>query len=282
MPTTLLRSQPAPRSALLLRAVVAACATCLVGSAFAATQKAPEKKEAHATAPAKAKAKPKSKAKATSKAEAKDTGQKPGPLADFGGTTASPEAMHVANWVSYTHNNGKKAFVVIDKKAARMYVFDANGKLKSHTPVLLGLAVGDDSAPGIGNMPLSKIPDNLKTTPAGRFLARPGKNSRGHDIIWIDYDAAVSMHRVLKVGNEHRFERLASPEIDDNRVSNGCVNVPIAFYDKVLRPTVLKQGAFVYVLPETRSPQKQFGSYDVPANGKEAPSDSGDKKAASS
>jgi hypothetical protein len=26
---------------------------------------------------------------------------------------------------------------------------------------------------------------------------------------------------------------------------------------------VMKHGAFVYVLPETRTPQQQFGSYDV-------------------
>jgi hypothetical protein len=39
--------------------------------------------------------------------------------------------------------------------------------------------------------------------------------------------------------------------------------VPPKFYTGVLRPTVGKYGAFVYVLPETRSAQKQFGSYDV-------------------
>jgi hypothetical protein len=27
---------------------------------------------------------------------------------------------------------------------------------------------------------------------------------------------------------------------------------------------VSKQGAFVYVLPETKTPQQQFGSFDVP------------------
>lgn len=190
---------------------------------------------------------------------------KPGPLADFGKAEAPEEVVHVANWVSYTRNAKKKAFVVIDKKNARMYVFDPKGKLKQDTPVLLGKAVGDTSAPGIGNKPLSQIKEEEKTTPAGRFLAIPGRNNHGEDIIWIDYHAAVSMHRLRKVKEEERrFERMATPESDDNRISSGCVNVPHDFYNKVLKPTVTKQGAYVYVLPETRAPQQLFGSFDVP------------------
>ncbi|HET8745945.1 MAG TPA: hypothetical protein VFM98_10080 [Ramlibacter sp.] len=205
------------------------------------------------------------KSKSTRKSAQKDAeDQKPGKLADFGSDAAPDDVVHVANWVSYTRNNRKKAFVVIDKKNAELYVFAPDGKLKSHAPILLGKAVGDDSAPGIGSKPLSQIAENEKTTPAGRFLARPGKNNHGENIIWIDYDAAVSMHRMRKVSEEERrAERMASPEKDDNRISNGCVNVPHAFYDRVLRPAVLKYGAYIYVLPETRTPQQQFGSYDV-------------------
>jgi hypothetical protein len=190
---------------------------------------------------------------------------KPGPLADFGQVSAPGEVMHVANWVSYSRNNKKKAFVLIDKKNAQLYVFDPQGKLKSHAPVLLGKAVGDHSAPGIGNKPLSQIKEEEKTTPAGRFLALPGKNNHGEDIIWIDYNAAVSMHRLRKVAEEERrAERMATPDSDDNRISNGCVNVPPQFYNAVLNPTVRKYGAYVYVLPETRSAQQLFGSFDVP------------------
>ncbi|HEY0823306.1 MAG TPA: hypothetical protein VGD76_05910 [Ramlibacter sp.] len=190
---------------------------------------------------------------------------KPGPLADFGKAEAPAEVVHVANWVSYTRNAKKKSFVLIDKKNARMYVFDPKGKLKSHSPILLGEAVGDSTAPGIGNKPLSQIKPEEKTTPAGRFLARPGRNTHGEDIIWIDYNAAVSMHRMRKVAEEERrAERMATEDPGDNRISYGCVNVPAGFYDKVLKPTVMRQGAFVYVLPETRPPQQLFGSFDVP------------------
>ena len=221
------------------------------------------------------KAKPKSKAKsaaakgqdkkATAKKKASPEDLKPGPLASFNGVDAPADVVHVANWVSYTRNAKKKAFVLIDKKQARMYVFDPQGKLKSQTPILLGKAVGDHTVPGIGNKPFAQIKEDEKTTPAGRFLAQPGRNTKGEDIIWIDYNAAVSMHRLRKVKEEERrADRMATPEADDNRISYGCVNVPAPFYNSVLRPTVSKQGAFVYVLPETKTPQQQFGSFDVP------------------
>ncbi|HSV80545.1 MAG TPA: hypothetical protein VLK85_15230 [Ramlibacter sp.] len=42
------------------------------------------------------------------------------------------------------------------------------------------------------------------------------------------------------------------------------MNVPHKIYNTVLKPTVVKQGAYVYVLPETRTPQQLFGSFDVP------------------
>jgi hypothetical protein len=61
-------------------------------------------------------------------------------------------------------------------------------------------------------------------------------NTKGEDIVWVDYAAAVSMHRVrANVPSEQRLERLASPTIDDNRISFGCINLPPEFYDKTLK-----------------------------------------------
>jgi len=271
MPTDNDCRQGVPRSSLVLRGCLALCATLAFGSGFAATGQAGAEAAGSATTVAKAtkhqaaKAKSKTKSKAKAQPTATAPEQKPGPLADFAGTNAPADVVHVANWVSYTRNAGRKAFVVIDKKQAQMYVFDPQGKLKSHSQVLLGKAVGDTSAPGVGNKPLSQLKESEKTTPAGRFLATPGKNTHKDDIIWIDYAAAVSMHRMHSMSaSERRAERMATADPGDNRISNGCVNVPPAFYNSVLRPTVLKQGAYVYVLPETRTPQQQFGSFDVP------------------
>lgn len=187
-----------------------------------------------------------------------------GPLADMRNVRAAKEVVQVANWVSYTHDSGRRPFVIIDKKAAKMYVFDGWGKLWSTSPVLVGKAVGDDSAPGVGSKRLSQLKPHEKTTPAGRFEARPGKDNHGANVVWIDFDAALSMHAMASVSaSERRAERMATKDPADNRISNGCINLPPKFFTGVLWPTVRKSGAVVYVLPETRTPEQQFGAYDV-------------------
>jgi hypothetical protein len=184
-------------------------------------------------------------------------------LADFNNEDPSPDVRQVANWVVYSKNAEKHAFVIVDKKDARVYVFAPDGRLKESAPALLGSAHGDHTVPGVGDKPLAQVKPEEKTTPAGRFVAEPGKNANGEDVVWVDYDAAVSMHRIRPlVARERRLERLASLTVDDNRISFGCINLPVSFYEDVLSPTVRQYGAVVYVLPETRTPQQLFGSFD--------------------
>jgi hypothetical protein len=186
-------------------------------------------------------------------------------LASFGNQKPSDAVRQVANWSVYSGDHQKMAFVIVDKKDARVWVFDPAGQAISSTPALMGAAIGDDSVPGIGEKPLSQVKPEEKTTPAGRFIAEPGENLKGEDIVWVSYDLAVSMHRVRPVVKaERRLERLASATPADNRISFGCINLPPAFYEKVLSPTVHKYGAVIYVLPETRSPAEVLGAYEVP------------------
>jgi hypothetical protein len=186
-------------------------------------------------------------------------------LADFAGRTPSRDARQLANWIVAAADNQRRSFIIIDKKDARVYVFDPQGHLQADAPALLGQTHGDDSAPGIGDKPIPEVTPDERTTPAGRFVAELGESaSRHEDVVWIDYNAAVSMHRVLKV--PARLKALASPSKDDNRMSYGCVNLPPWFYETAVRPAVQRTGAVVYVLPETRSLHEQFASYyDVSA-----------------
>jgi hypothetical protein len=69
---------------------------------------------------------------------------------------------------------------------------------------------------------------------------------------------------------ERRLQRLDSPTVEDNRISYGCINVPRDFYETVLSPAVRKNGAIIYVLPETANVEQVFGSYDVEARMKVA------------
>jgi len=192
------------------------------------------------------------------------TSQHAGPLADFGATPVSDAVREVANWSFFTRDNQGRSVVILDKHAATIYAFTPQGKLFASAPVLIGITVGDDTAPGVGDKPLSEVRDDEKTTPAGRFIAQPGEDDSGVDVVWIDYAAAVAMHRVIdKVRAERRPERLASPLAQDRRISFGCINLPIPFYEQVLSPTVRRTGAVVYVLPETRPLREVFGSWDV-------------------
>lgn len=170
----------------------------------------------------------------------------------------------MADWVAHTHDNGDAEFMIVDKRNARVYVFDAKAKLRGASPVLLGAAKGDDSVPGIGTRPISQVRPEERTTPAGRFVAERGRNLNGEDVVWVDYDAAVSMHRVRTTNPvERRLQRLATPSINDNRISYGCINVPVSFYESHVKPTVANQRVIVYVLPEVKSMQQVFGSLNL-------------------
>jgi hypothetical protein len=165
---------------------------------------------------------------------------------------APQDVESLRRWVRGSHDNGSLPFVIVDKRRARLWLYDDQGRLSGVTPVLLGSARGDASVPGIGERAIRDIRPGERTTPAGRFYAEQGQNAAGEDIFWVDYDAAVSMHRVrVNTPGERRLERLASNTPTDNRITYGCINVPVAFYDRQLAPLLTPRGGMVYLLPDT-------------------------------
>jgi len=163
----------------------------------------------------------------------------------------TPLAAEQWRHIQRTQDNALAPFIVIDKQQARLWLFDRHGRAMGDTPVLLGAARGDRSVAGIGERALEAIKPEERTTPAGRFQAEPGLNAGGEDVYWVDYDAAVSMHRVRAThAAERRLERLATPTPADNRISFGCINVPKHFYDAYITPAFGKRGGMVYILPE--------------------------------
>ncbi len=187
--------------------------------------------------------------------------------AAFGLTQPSSEVRQLANAILLSSDHAGQAFIIVDKRDAMVFVFTANGILRGASPVLLGSARGDDSVPDIGLRPLSQVRPEERTTPAGRFVAERGTNTTGEDIVWVDYDAAVSMHRVRTTNlKERRLERLASSTTDDNRISYGCINVPVDFFDSIVAPTFASTTAMVYVLPEVKPVQHVFSFYPFLAN----------------
>jgi hypothetical protein len=173
-------------------------------------------------------------------------------------------AAQLAGWVTSTSDNGDKPFAIVDKLAARIFVFGADGGLIGAAPVLVGLAHGDDSAAGIGDRALSAIGPDERTTPAGRFVARFGPASGNKTVLWVDYADAISMHPVVTTNpKEHRLRRIKSDAAEDHRISYGCINVPARFYERVVLKAFRSGGGIVYILPDTRPLEDVFPAFAV-------------------
>jgi hypothetical protein len=173
--------------------------------------------------------------------------------ANFGSETASRRTRETADWIVASKDNLNMPFAIVDKVNAKVYVFGVDGHLKGSAPVLLGIGLGDHVAPGISDMPMSRIPPEDRTTPAGRFVTAMGRNSHGKEILWLDYENAISMHPVITSRPEQRrAQRLATPTPLDNRISYGCINVPPEFFTDVIHRLFAGTAGIVYVMPETK------------------------------
>lgn len=167
---------------------------------------------------------------------------------------AASDADRIRAWIAETADNHGLPFLIVDKVNAQVLAFDPVGRLLGAAPVLLGLGHGDVSPPGVGDRPLSAIGPEDRITPAGRFVASMGENLGGKGILWIDYDAALSLHPVITTRPaDRRLQRLATATPQDNRISFGCVNVPVKFYEEIVQPAFKDTVGIVYILPESGS-----------------------------
>ena len=174
-----------------------------------------------------------------------------------------PKAVtRMVQWIIASDDNGGLPFVLVDKAAAKVFVFGADGQLHGAAPALVGSARGDDATPATGDREMSAIPPGERTTPAGRFVASFGPTAGGRRVLWVDYATAIALHPVV-TGNpkERRLQRLKSPTPRDNHISHGCINVPAAFYAKVVRPSLKGSSGIVYILPEQKRLEEVFPAF---------------------
>jgi hypothetical protein len=142
-------------------------------------------------------------------------------------------------WVVARQDHLGKPFVVADKAAGLIAVVSTNGQIVEETPALFGKKIGDRAVLGM--------------TPAGAFtLQRHLTDEAGYggDVMffWSEDGADYALHRTYTLERpERREQRLSSASIADNRISNGCINISPAFYDRVVG---LMDGAKLYILPE--------------------------------
>lgn len=174
---------------------------------------------------------------------------------DFKGRAVSADVRQLAEWIDETGDARGQPVAIVDKKAARLYVFDKKHRLVGSSAVILGQTRGDHTVAGVGQRAqIGRVGLHERTTPAGRFESMPGRTLSGEDNVWLDYDAALAIHR-LRPGPGHaaRLAGLKTDTADDNRGSWGCVVVPVEFYERVVQRQLGQARGVVYVLPEVRS-----------------------------
>jgi hypothetical protein len=177
------------------------------------------------------------------------------------GQDVSDTVIELAGWVVATRDSQGYPFAIVDKDAAQVLVFGGDGRLRGAAPGLFGSATGDHTAPGIAGLALREIPGRDRTTPAGRFVVGFGPSLDAGRVLWVDYDAAISLHPTATgVPSERRPERLASPSPDDNRISHGCINVSPGIYERVIGPT-FEGGGVLYIQPDTASLAETFPAF---------------------
>jgi hypothetical protein len=178
---------------------------------------------------------------------------------DFAGARTSEDARYAAHWVLEAADNQGLPFAIVDKRDARIYVFDPAGRLLGASAALLGSAVGDQPVADSALRNPGRLAADERTTPAGRFPSEPGFNDKGEAIVWVSYDASLAIHRLRPApAQERRAARLASPAPDEHRISLGCVVVSVEFYESVIDPSLGRGRGVVYVLPESRPARAMF------------------------
>lgn len=180
-------------------------------------------------------------------------------LSALADTDASADARYVEHWIHERGDDHGRPFVIVDKKAARIFVFAAGGALVGASPTILGLSKGDIPVPGAGQKDPSRLLPYERKTPAGRFESQPGRNLHGEPVVWVDYDTGIAIHRVRPGASQTtRLNSLAGTDVNERRLSLGCVVVPEPFFLSVVLPTLGRVHGTVYVLPEDEPVQAMF------------------------
>ena len=145
----------------------------------------------------------------------------------------------IASWAIRTNDHHGLPFVVIDQTRARLFAFNALGRLAGSAPIL---------------------PDPVGTAelaPAGRFVADTWRSARagaivwanGHDMLWLDSAPPNPRDRpALAAGFHHRAGR--------------SLRVPGEFYREHLH-ALQRQASIAYVLPGEPGVHRSFRSYAV-------------------
>ena len=83
--------------------------------------------------------------------------------------------------------------------------------------------------------------------------------SAGDNVVWLNYAAAVELCSVEIIDPlQRRPERIATSKTSEKRLSNGCSNVPVAFFDAVATPALGHARGMLYGSPALTPSRQVF------------------------
>jgi hypothetical protein len=168
----------------------------------------------------------------------------------FLAVNASDAVIGILSWIRNNNDNKSKPFALIDKKNAKIFVFNAEGQPVASGPILLGITKRDHLDPNTMYASNDELAVDNRVTPAGRFQVKNGRDLHRKELLWFDYSNALALHTVIKVPGQQRAMRLRSETPKDNRITWGCINVSVPLYSTVISPLFKPGGGIIYVIPE--------------------------------
>jgi len=173
----------------------------------------------------------------------------------------SREGKEVYRYIAENDPTKGKNYQILDKENALVYVFDSNNKLLSKFEAGFGKDEGDEKNTSV------EYKKGKNTTPAGVYVfsnfALPsdikeygelqfslyGVSTLG-DKIFIGEHQTYSGHGELK----GRTEKLETPTPEDNKFSDGCINVTPENFKKFIKPYFKgNYDELLFVLPDKKS-----------------------------
>ena len=169
----------------------------------------------------------------------------------------SKDASNTINWVVDNKDHKGKSFVVADKAKGVIHVVSPDGKVLNTQNALFGKAKGNSAT--TGNTPSGRFA--LKKTDT-KTLTKADQKAFGDSVLDLadpqtgravtsENGLIFAMHRVMNTPQRHKA--LSTATENDNYITNGCINVPTAFYDTAVDNL---DGAMVYILDMPQTAKK--------------------------
>lgn len=175
--------------------------------------------------------------------------------------------------IQYNKKFAEKNYVVVDKKTCTATVYDKNGKRLNSYEVMLGASKGDDLSTAFAKD--TKLAKNGRRTVPGEYkftsesnefggMLRMGavNNTMDPDVETREWAPGYWGKRKFSNIVFQAMHGTASPEtrnkyynnnnLEDNRQSLGCVNIPVENLKEMKEKYGIGVGSTIYILPETK------------------------------